>query len=134
MPQRKHRSSRTSRSATVTSPREARNHGSNQWYSYRMQITISIPDEFAKAIAPEGKDAVRIALEALALEGYRSEALSESDVRQMLGFGTRMQVHSFLKEHGVYLQYGIQEFEHDMESARKLVEKIQSERASRSIR
>lgn len=99
-----------------------------------MQITVNIPDEFAKAIAPEGKDPARIALEALALEGYRSEALSESDVRRMLGFRTRMQVHAFLKEHGVYLQYGVEEFEQDMESTRKLVEKIQSERASRTIR
>ncbi|HKV48280.1 MAG TPA: UPF0175 family protein [Candidatus Acidoferrales bacterium] len=99
-----------------------------------MQITVNIPDEFAKAIAPEGKDPARVALEALALEGYRSEALSESDVRQMLGLGTRMQVHAFLKEHGVYLQYGIEEYEQDVESARKLLPRILSERTSRSIR
>jgi hypothetical protein len=47
----------------------------------------------------------------VALEGYRSGALSESDVREMLGFPTRMQVHAFLKEHSVYLQYGIDELE-----------------------
>ena len=46
-----------------------------------------------------------MALEALALEGYRTERLSESELRQMLGFETRMQVHAFLKEHGVYLNY-----------------------------
>lgn len=99
-----------------------------------MQITVNIPDEFAKAVTPEGEDPERAVLEALALEGYRSEALSESDVREMLGLRTRMQVHAFLKEHGVYLQYGIEELEQDMQSARQLIEKIQSERASRSIR
>jgi hypothetical protein len=39
-------------------------------------------------IAPD-KAPARAALEALALEGYRSERLSEYDVRQLLGFETR---------------------------------------------
>jgi hypothetical protein len=51
-----------------------------------MEITIKIPDELARQVASEGKEPARVALEALALEGYRAEQLSESAVRQMLGF------------------------------------------------
>ena len=56
-----------------------------------MEITLNIPDELARQVASEGKDPARVALEALALEGYRTERLSESAVRQMLGVGLRHQ-------------------------------------------
>ncbi len=47
-------------------------------------------------IAPE-RDPAHSALEALALEGYRSDRLSEFDIQQLLGIETRMEVHGFLK-------------------------------------
>ena len=36
------------------------------------------------------------------LEGYRSGILTESQVRRMLGFETRMEVNAFLKDHGIF--------------------------------
>jgi Uncharacterised protein family (UPF0175) len=62
-----------------------------------MDVQIQIPDDVARVIQNQQPDLSRAALEALALEGYRSERLSEGQVRRMLGFRTRMQVHSFLK-------------------------------------
>jgi hypothetical protein len=47
-----------------------------------MTITIEIPDELAAALAPPGQDLRRTALEAIALDGYRSDRLTEADVRQ----------------------------------------------------
>ena len=78
-----------------------------------MEIKLSIPDEIARQLTPAGSDPARLALEALALEGYRSRALFESDLREMLGFGSRLDVHAFLKQHGVYLQYDLAEMEKD---------------------
>jgi hypothetical protein len=95
-----------------------------------VEITIKIPDEFARKITPEGSDPARIALEALALEGYRAERLSESAVRQMLGFETRMEVHAFLKQHGVYLHYDIADLEQDKVTAEKLRGRLQDEKPS----
>jgi len=89
-------------------------------YSLRMQITLNIPDDLARQVAPEGKDPARVALEALALEGYRSELLSESALRQMLGFQTRIEVHSFLKQHGVYIHYDISDLEQDRATAQQV--------------
>jgi hypothetical protein len=65
-----------------------------------MQITVNLPDEIARQLASSDKNPERVALEALALEGYRSRSLSESAVRRMLGFESRMDVHEFLKQHG----------------------------------
>lgn len=78
-----------------------------------MEITLKIPDEIARQVASEGKDPARVALEALALEGYRAERLSESAIRHMLGFESRIQVHAFLKEHGVHLHYDLSDLDRD---------------------
>ncbi len=58
-----------------------------------MEIILQIPDELARQVASEGKDPAHVALEALALEGYRVEQISESAIRQLLGFESRIQVH-----------------------------------------
>lgn len=89
-----------------------------------MDVQLQIPDDVARIIQSEQPDLSRAALEALALEGYRSERLSEAQVRRMLGFRTRMQVHSFLKAHNVYLNYSIQELESDLESLKHFEETL----------
>jgi hypothetical protein len=70
-----------------------------------MDVQLQIPDDVARVIQNQQPDLSRAAVEALALEGYRSERLSEGQVRRMLGFRTRMQVHTFLKAHNVFLNY-----------------------------
>ena len=99
-----------------------------------MEITLNIPDELARQVASEGKDPARVALEALALEGYRTERLSESAVRQMLGFETRMEVHAFLKQHGVYIHYDVADLEQDQVTAGKFRGRLQDERTSSKFR
>jgi hypothetical protein len=84
-----------------------------------MEITFKIPDELARQVASEGKDPARVALEALALDGYRAEQLSESAVRQMLGFESRIQVHAFLKEHGIYLHYDLSDLDRDRVASKR---------------
>ncbi len=81
-----------------------------------MDVQLQIPDDLARIIQIKQPDLSRAALEALALEGYRSERLSEAQVRRMLGFRTRMQVHAFLKTHNVQLNYSTDELEKDLES------------------
>ena len=69
------------------------------------------------------KNLPRALLESFALEGYRSGKLTEEQIRRILGFGTRTQVHGFLKDHGVYLNYGLDDLELDIETVRKLRER-----------
>ena len=95
-----------------------------------MQVTFSIPDDLAPQIISEGKEPARAVLEALALEGYRSEQISEAEIRQLLGFETRMEVHAFLKEHGAFLHYSLEDAAKDRESALRVRAKRQQKPAS----
>jgi len=88
-----------------------------------MLIEIQIPDDAAQALSARYPDLSRAALEALALEGYRSGRLSGGKVKEMLGFVTIMQVHAFLKEHGVYLNYSIADLELDIKTSQAFEEK-----------
>jgi len=88
-----------------------------------MKIEIEIPDELARALAERGADLSRAALEAMALEGYRSRRLSDGQVRRLLGFSTRMRVHEFLKEHNVDLNYSMEDLEQDIRASDELLAK-----------
>ena len=80
------------------------------------QVTLNIPDELSAYLAGFGRDLERAALETIAAEAYRDKKVSTSELRRLLGYKTRMQVHAFLKEHGVYLQYGLADLEHDRQA------------------
>ncbi len=85
-----------------------------------MHIALEIPDNIPNVVAPD-QDPARAALEAMALEGYRSDRLSEYDLQRLLGFETCMQVHGFLKEHGVYLHYDMEDLEHDIREGDRIL-------------
>jgi hypothetical protein len=85
-----------------------------------MKIELQVPDDIAEILSGQNADLPRAALEALALECYRSNRLSDGRLRQLLGFATRMDVHAFLKEHGVYLNYSLADLEQDRQSSRDL--------------
>lgn len=84
-----------------------------------MQIILELPDDVAQGLEGQVKNLPRFLLECFALEGYRSDALTEEQVRRILGYETRMQVHGFLKEHGVYLNYTVEDLAHDTEISRQ---------------
>lgn len=78
-----------------------------------MHITIEVPDEIANALQEAWQDIPRGVLESIALEGYRSGALSDGQLRRLLDFETRFEVHGFLKDHGVPLNYSLEDLEQD---------------------
>jgi hypothetical protein len=84
-----------------------------------MQITLELPEDIAQRLGSRWKDLPRAALESLALEAYRSQALTAAQLRRLLGFETRMQVDAFLKEHEVY-DFTAADFEQDRETLRQL--------------
>jgi hypothetical protein len=97
-----------------------------------MIVSVEVPDEFVHTLVPEGQDPARALLEAIALEGYRRDRLSEADIRRLLGFQTRMKVHSFLKESGAYTHYTVEAFEHDRQVARQVAQAPQKSREQKS--
>ncbi len=89
-----------------------------------MNLELQITEEAAHLLTSKYADLPRAAVEALALEGYRSKRFSEGQLRQMLAFSSRMQVHAFLKEHGVHLHYSLEDLEQDRETSRELEDKV----------
>jgi hypothetical protein len=83
-----------------------------------MQVPIDLPEDIASALRAGGQDIGRAAAESLALEGYRRGQLSEEQMRRLLGFESRLQVHAFLKDHQVYLNHSEDDLEHDLETSR----------------
>ena len=60
------------------------------------------------------------ALEAIAVEGYRTGALTENQVRRLLELESRFDVHALLKKHRVPLQYTASDLRDDMRAHREL--------------
>ena len=85
-----------------------------------MQVTINLPEDIAAALKGEWDNVPRRSLEAIAVEGYRTGALTESQVRRLLGLETRFQVHALLKEHQVPLRYTEADLEEDLSAHRQL--------------
>jgi Uncharacterised protein family (UPF0175) len=84
-----------------------------------MEITLNLPEDIVSGLQTKWKDVPRGALESLALEGYRSGALTAAQVRRLLGIETRYELDGFFKQHGVYLNYSIEDLERDTEASRE---------------
>ena len=63
-----------------------------------MRVTIQLPDDISAALEEQWDDVPRRSLEAIAVEAYRTGALTDSQVRRLLGFESRFQVHALLKD------------------------------------
>jgi len=78
-----------------------------------MKVTLELPEDIAAHLAAKGENLPQAALEGLALQEYRGGRLSTGQLRRLLGYHTRMQVHAFLKQHGVYVHFTQDDLEHD---------------------
>lgn len=85
-----------------------------------MRVTIDLPDDISAALEGRWGNIQRQTLEALAVEGYRTGALSENHVRRLLGLESRFEVHALLKEHRVPLRYTEADVEQDLAAHREL--------------
>ena len=56
----------------------------------------------------------RAEIESRVLESYRCGNFSDDQVRRLLGFRSQFEVHAFLKDHGVYLNYNREDLQEDV--------------------
>ena len=80
---------------------------------------VPIPDEFAARFGTEA-ELGRRALEALALEEFRAERLSQAELREILGFGTRAELDGFLKAHGLFEDYTLADLDRERQTLDRL--------------
>jgi predicted HTH domain antitoxin len=82
-------------------------------------VLLEIPDDLAAILRSPGRDFSRTALEALVIEEYRAKRLSDAQLRRILGL-SRFQAEGFLKAHGVWLDYSIDDFHQEAEAGRRV--------------
>ena len=87
-----------------------------------MNVAVELPEEIARQLQGAWDDVPRRVLEAIAVEGYRSGALTRGQVGRLLGL-SYWQTESFLKERQAYLPYE----EADLEQDRAALDKTMSE-------
>jgi hypothetical protein len=85
-----------------------------------MELTVQIPDDLARSMSASGGDLSRRALEALALEEFKSGHITKPELRRLLGFGTRYRLDGFLKAHDVYEDYTMEDFDQDRAALKQL--------------
>ena len=85
-----------------------------------MELAVQIPDDLASRMGSSGGDLSRRALEALALEEFRSGHITKPELRRLLGFETGYQLDGFLKAHAVYEDYTLQDLEKELEGLSRL--------------
>lgn len=85
-----------------------------------MQVTPDLPDDVSAILGDRGRDLPRQALEALAVDAYRTGTLSEGQVRRLLQLESRFDVHALLKSHSVPLRYSEADVEDDLTAHRAL--------------
>jgi hypothetical protein len=84
-----------------------------------MQVNLQIPDEIARRVIDAGEDVSRQALEAFALEQLRSGRITEPEVAELLGLD-RLQLDGFLKTHGIFETYTLEDFDLERQALKEL--------------
>jgi hypothetical protein len=85
-----------------------------------MNLTVQIADDLAQRLSAAGGDLSRRALEAFALEEFRSGNLTKPELRQLLGYETRASLDGFLKAHGVFEEYTLDDLEQERRDLSRL--------------
>lgn len=85
-----------------------------------MNIAIEVPEDVARQLELRGGDLSRRALEALALDAYRSGEITAAEVQRMLHMSSRWEVEAFLKRAHAYLDYTEADLERDIEAIRRV--------------
>ncbi len=87
-----------------------------------MIFSVEVPDTFAKPLHLDGPQPDRRALEALALDGYRSGELSRGQVSELLDLEVN-ETMEFLKEYGSAHGLTFAEHERSIERFRQSLER-----------
>lgn len=77
-----------------------------------MNVAVELPDDIAQQLETAWQDMPRRVLEAVAVEGYRSGALTRGQVQRLLHLSW-WETEAFLKERQAYLPYDEADLEQD---------------------
>jgi hypothetical protein len=84
-----------------------------------MNLVVRIPDDLAERLGA-ASDLERRALEALALEEFKLGHLTKPELRRLLGLETLNEMDGFLKAHGVFEPYTMDDLECERQALDRL--------------
>ncbi|HUB45405.1 MAG TPA: UPF0175 family protein [Acetobacteraceae bacterium] len=84
-----------------------------------MNVTVRIPDDLATRLSASGADLERRALEGLALAEYQAGRLTLAELRRLLDL-SRYELDGFLKAHGVFEEYTLEDLEQERQTLERL--------------
>jgi predicted HTH domain antitoxin len=87
-----------------------------------MNVAVELPEDIARRLATEWDDLPRRALEAIAVEGYRTQVLTQAEVGRILNLSWH-ETETFLKERQAYLHYDGSDLEQDRATLSELTSK-----------
>lgn len=99
-----------------------------------MKVWLDLPDDVAALLIEKGQDIPRAALEALAVDAYRTNRITGYQLGQLLAIPSRYDLDGFLKRHGVPLDYTIEEFEREGDASARLRDQRETERTPLQVR
>ena len=79
----------------------------------RRNYPARVTDELGERLAASGEDLSRRVLEAFALEEYKRGNLTKPELRQLLGHQTGPAVDGFLKAHGVFEEFTLDDLKQE---------------------
>ena len=83
-----------------------------------MNIAIDIPDDIGHILAAQAGGVSRAVLEAVAIEAYRSGAITPVQVQQMLALRSRWETECFLLRAEAFHDYTMTDLEQDIAAIR----------------
>jgi hypothetical protein len=92
-----------------------------------VKVSLELPEGALNQLVGEGRDVSRSALEALAIDAYRTKRITGLQLCRLLDIPSRYELDGFLKQHGVPLDYSLDDFEREGGVSAKLWEKRQAE-------
>ena len=87
-----------------------------------MNVAVELPEDIARRLATKWDDLPRRALEAIAVEGYRTQALTQAEIGRLLNLSWH-ETEAFLKERQAYLHYDQSDLKQDHATLRELTSK-----------
>ena len=85
-----------------------------------MNLTLPVPDDIADRLSADGDDLSRRALEGFGLEEYKAGRITTAELRRLLGLETRYELDGFLKAHGVWMNYTIDDLRREVATLQQL--------------
>jgi len=82
-------------------------------------ITIELPDAIVRDLGDSPDEITRRVLEAVVLEGYRTQRLSRGEVRRLLGLSWQ-ETEDFLARHGLPYHYTADDLNDDRQNLETL--------------